>query len=139
MVYLESSAAVAMLLGEGGFERVEAAWLGADARFASVLTGIECARALARARSTRRISDVHRDALRAAWLTRSNEIIRMDLTDGIAERAAADFPVEPVRSLDAIHLATVLQIRDEIGDVTVLSTDERVRANARALGVAVLP
>ena len=139
IVYLDSSAAVAMLLGEDGFEAVELAWLRADARFASILTGIECARALTRARSQRRITALHRDVLRRAWRGQAEAITRIDITDEVAERASGDFPVEPVRSLDAIHLATVLTLRERVGELTILSVDDRVRANAVALGLPVLP
>jgi predicted DNA-binding protein (UPF0278 family) len=49
------------------------------------------------------------------------------------------FPREPVRTLDAIHLATALLHAAEIGALVVLSIDQRVRANADALGLAVVP
>lgn len=53
--------------------------------------------------------------------------------------ARQSFPVEPVRTLDAIHLATALEWHKRIEPVAVLSTDERVRSNARALGLQVIP
>jgi hypothetical protein len=46
---------------------------------------------------------------------------------------------EPVRTLDAIHLATALLHATEIGSLAVLSIDQSVRANADALGLAVVP
>lgn len=54
----------------------------------------------------------------------------------ILERAVAPFPVEPLRTADAIHLATALRWAQE-GPVQVLSTDERLLENARALGLLV--
>lgn len=54
-------------------------------------------------------------------------------------RAGEAFPVEPVRTLDAIHIAT-LQILDEaLSEFEVATCDERVRDNAEALGFTVLP
>ena len=43
------------------------------------------------------------------------------------------------RALDAIHLGTLLVIRTSIPDIHVLSLDDRVRDNARLLGISVLP
>ena len=44
------------------------------------------------------------------------------------------FPLEPVRALDAIHLASALFLRESFSDLTILTTDERVRSNATLLG-----
>ena len=55
------------------------------------------------------------------------------------DRARRRFPREPVRALDALHLATVLRIGDFRPGLGVLSFDRRIRANAAALGFDVLP
>jgi hypothetical protein len=44
-----------------------------------------------------------------------------------------------VRTLDAIHLASALMSREVWPELGVLSLDDRVRANASALGYLVLP
>jgi predicted nucleic acid-binding protein len=44
------------------------------------------------------------------------------------------FPAEPIRTLDAIHLATAELLGEAPQLVTIVTRDERVRANARALG-----
>ena len=49
------------------------------------------------------------------------------------------FPSEPIRSLDAIHLATAVLARSLVPDLTVLSLDERVRRSAEQMGFRVLP
>ncbi len=61
------------------------------------------------------------------------------LTDGVLERARATMSVDPVRMLDALHVATASALRDAVGPVAVLSLDERVRSCARALGFVVVP
>jgi predicted nucleic acid-binding protein len=61
------------------------------------------------------------------------------LSDEILQRAAAPFPVEPLRTLDAIHVATAAAWNAAAGSTAVLSTDDRVRDNAKALGLEVLP
>ncbi len=49
------------------------------------------------------------------------------------------FPDEPVRTLDAIHLASMAFLRESLPDLVVLSTDERVRLNTVQLGFEVRP
>ncbi len=44
-----------------------------------------------------------------------------------------------MRSLDAIHLASVLVLDEELGDFAVVSCDDRVRRNAAALGLPLVP
>lgn len=63
----------------------------------------------------------------------------LELSDGVIARARAPFPAEPVRSLDAIHLASAWSILSAAGEVTALSLDERVRSNARDMGMKVVP
>ncbi|MBI3795873.1 MAG: hypothetical protein HY268_02755 [Deltaproteobacteria bacterium] len=58
--------------------------------------------------------------------------------DGITEFVCQK-PLEPVRTLDAIHLASALFLRESFPDLLILSTDERVRHNALPLGFDVLP
>jgi predicted nucleic acid-binding protein len=55
------------------------------------------------------------------------------------ERARRPFPLEPIRTLDALHLAAALHFQHELLGLTVLSLDARVRQNAEALGLPVLP
>ena len=57
----------------------------------------------------------------------------------IADRARQPFPREPVWSLDASHLATLVVARALVPDIRVLSFDERFRGNARDLGLGVFP
>jgi len=43
--------------------------------------------------------------------------------------------VEPVRTLDAIHLATTLAFTRAFSDLEIVSFDRRLLENARALGI----
>jgi predicted nucleic acid-binding protein len=61
------------------------------------------------------------------------------LSEEILLRAASPFPLEPIRTLDAIHVATATAWNAVAGPTAMLSTDARVRANAGAVGLAVLP
>ncbi|MDX2191837.1 MAG: PIN domain-containing protein [Gemmatimonadales bacterium] len=139
IVYAESSAVLALLLGEPGAEGAGEALRDAERVVASVLTGIECARAIRRHRAAGAID--LRDEL--ALLRLLSEVEQgwdvVGVSRAVADRAAARFPVEPVRTLDALHVATAAVLQERIGQIVMLSRDDRVRTNAAALGLDLLP
>jgi len=61
------------------------------------------------------------------------------VTDEVLTRTGESFPIEPLRTLDAVHIATAEFHSREIRPTTVLSFDVRVRGNAEAMGLAVQP
>lgn len=139
ILYAESSAVLAWLLGEPSQHRVIAELNSADRVATSAITVIECTRALARARHDRRITLVDE---RAA-LHQLNEALAswhvLEMSEAVIARACEDFPAEPVRSLDAVHLASAWAVFSVAGELTALSLDDRVRANAREMGMRVVP
>jgi predicted nucleic acid-binding protein len=62
-----------------------------------------------------------------------------DLDADIIERARRPFPAEPIRTLDAIHLATATLSHSLVPDLAVLSLDDRVRRAARQMGFEIVP
>jgi predicted nucleic acid-binding protein len=60
-------------------------------------------------------------------------------TPGIIRRARKSFPVEPIRALDAIHLASALAVCDTVDDLAILTFDDRIRRVAQAMGLGVTP
>jgi uncharacterized protein len=58
----------------------------------------------------------------------------VELTPMVLGRALEPFPV-PVRTLDALHLATMLFLRDHGRPVELASYDERLLGAGRALGL----
>jgi len=134
-LYLETSAVLTWLLGQAHAEEVRDAVSAADAVVTSALTFAETGRALVRARQEGllRAADVQRlrgllQRARAGWMT-------MVVSDEILARTAHSFPVEPVRTLDAIHLATALELTKAFPELTILSFDRRILDNAAALGI----
>jgi len=59
------------------------------------------------------------------------------VTDDILARVRRPFPVEPVRTPDAVHLATVESLGEPPQLISVVTRGQRVRENAKALGYAV--
>ncbi len=60
----------------------------------------------------------------------------IEITKEIREGASQTFPVEPVRSLDAIHLTTALEFLKIYPEMKVLSFDKRINDNLPQLGLA---
>ena len=61
------------------------------------------------------------------------------LTLDIVDRARRPFPAEPVRSLDAIHLASALAVRATVPGVELLTLDDRIRRAGKKLGFRLQP
>jgi len=57
----------------------------------------------------------------------------------IVDRARRPFPVEPVRTLDAIHLASALAVRSAVPGIELLSLDDRIRQSGKQLGFRLQP
>ncbi len=58
----------------------------------------------------------------------------LEISEEISRRAEDGFPNEPLRNLDAIHMARALFFRQSFPDLVVVSVDERLQANAAPLG-----
>lgn len=58
----------------------------------------------------------------------------MPVTDDVLARVGKPFAVEPVRTLDAIHLCTAAILADDPQLLTLLTRDDRISANAASLG-----
>ena len=59
------------------------------------------------------------------------------VTDAVLARVRRPFPVEPIGTLDAVHLATAELLGEPPPLMTIVTRDDRVRENAVALGYAV--
>ncbi len=135
-LYVETSALLRVLLdGDEALQPV----LSGEGLFTSALTFVEAARAVSRARREQRLDarEAREAERQLAAFERSCDAIALD--DEVLRRAREELPEEPVRSLDAIHLACLRVLDDELGGFEVASCDDRVRRNATALGFAVVP
>lgn len=135
-LYLESSAVVAWLFGEASAADMIRAMNEAEIRMTSALTIVEVERAIQRAVAHGIVKEAMGHKLRGALERERANWTTMSLTPGVLTRAGRAFPVEPVRTLDAIHLATALAFSEAFPDLAVFALDRRVSANAIALGLA---
>lgn len=133
--YLESSALVALLLE--GDVAVRRELERAGRRVTSALTVAEARRAVLRARFARRIDEAQERLALASLGALEPHLDLIAVSDAVLARSGRPFPDEPVRTLDAIHIASLDMVGDAASRVTVLTRDARVARNARALGYAV--
>ena len=61
----------------------------------------------------------------------------LDVDRAVLDRVRRPFPVEPIRTLDAVHLATAEVLGEAPPLVAIVTRDGRVRENAEALGYTV--
>lgn len=127
LVYLDTSIALAHLLGE---DRVPPVALWSETLISSRLLEYELWTRLHARGLGRSHSDAARDLLaRLAFV---------ELAPPVLTRALDPFPV-PVRTLDAIHLATLHFLRERRQDVRLATYDARLDAAARQLDFDVWP
>jgi hypothetical protein len=134
-LHLEASASLRWLLDQARAAEVRAAVDAVDVVVTSALTLAESERALVRAETGRLLSASDGQRLRGMLQLAQAGWMRMAVTEEILSRACRSFPVEPVRTLDAIHLSTALAFTKAMPDLRILSFDHRILDNAVALGI----
>lgn len=138
-LYVESSGVLTWLLGEPRGEEARSLLSVARRVLTSELTLIECDRALIRAETLGDVLPARRAEITAIFRAAAARWDVLKLDDEVVGRARQPFPKEPIRTLDAIHLASALVARSAVRDLTVLSLDDRIRTASRLLGLDVLP
>lgn len=132
---MESSALVAALLE---YDSAALQRLPAGAQLVtSALTLVEAGRAIIRARATGRLTPAEEQAAVRALRTFERRCFILDVDRTVLDRVRRPFPVEPLRTLDAVHLATAELLGEAPQLVTIVTRDVRVRDNGRALGYIV--
>lgn len=139
ILYAESSAVLRWLFNEPAGDAILDHLRHAEKVVCSRLTLVECQRAGRRAVAESQIAEADLADVLAVLAQATARWGVLELSGDVAERAGARFPVEPVRTLDALHLASMLMLRESLPGLSVLSTDERVRHNSAQLGFEVLP
>ncbi len=138
-LYAESSAILAWLFGEAPGEEVRRLLAAAEEVFASVFALVEVDRVLIRAQLVEHLKEGEVADRRRAFALASRRWSLLQLHEEILDRARRPFPREPLRTLDALHLASALTARTAVPELAILSLDSRVRETGQDLGFEVLP
>ena len=125
MIYLDSSVALAHLFGEG---RSPPAGLWRETVWSSRLLEYEIWNRV----HARGLTHSHAGEARALL----DQVTLIELAPPVLARALEPFRI-PVRTLDALHLATIEYLRSQGHDIELASFDDRLLAGARALGVPI--
>ncbi len=138
-IYAESSAVLAWLLGEEADPQVREVFRRAVLVTASDLTLLECDRVLIRAVALGEIAEAAAADRRARLNAAAAHWHIWRVSWDIVDRARHPFPAEPIRTLDAIHLASALAARSAVPGVELLSLDDRIRWSGQQLGFRLQP
>lgn len=123
MIYLDTSVVLAQLLAE---DRRPPASLWSETLVASRLVEYETWTRL----HSRRLARSHGSAARELLA----RVSLLELSPLVLARALEAFPV-PVRTLDALHLASIEYLRAQRLEIRLASYDERMLAVGRRLGI----
>ncbi len=96
---------------------------------------VETGRALVRAETEGIIDAGEHQRLKGLFAEHSISWVYLEINSSVRNRATQPFPVEPVRSLDAIHLSTAIEFIQIYPDLVVFSFDKRVVDNIAPLGL----
>jgi predicted nucleic acid-binding protein len=138
-LYVESSAILAWLLDEDAGVVVRRILADAPVVVASDLTLIECDRVLHRAAALGELTEAEVADRRAHLSNAAAHWNVLRIEGEIVERARQPFPGDPIRTLDAMHLASALVARAAVAGLSLLSLDLRIRSTARRLGMRLSP
>jgi predicted nucleic acid-binding protein len=138
-VYVESSAVLSWLLGEPDGRSVRDIIVEERIVVTSELTLVECDRALIRATAIKALTEGEAIRCRATLNGAATQWTLFRVSDEVLERARRPLPHEPIRTLDALHLASALLGGRVIRGLEFLSLDNRLREAARGLGFRILP
>jgi predicted nucleic acid-binding protein len=138
-LYAESSAVLSWLFGESRGAAARNQLRRAALLFTSDLTLVECERVIIRARALDEITEKKAQNCRRRLVEATNRWHILRIGADVIERARLPFPNEPIRTLDALHIASALIVRSAVPDLAILTLDRRIRAAAKELGFAVLP
>jgi predicted nucleic acid-binding protein len=127
LIYLDTSVALAHLLAEDRRPRED---LWKHTLVSSRLLEYELWTRI----HARGLTKSHADAVQAL----TGRVAFLDLIADILVRARAPFP-SPVRTLDALHLASLQFLHDQGQDVSLASYDERLLTAARKLKFRTFP
>jgi predicted nucleic acid-binding protein len=131
--YVDASVLLRLVFGE---EPVLPIWDRITRPISSELVRVECLRTLDRARLSFRLDDGLLAERRAALLDLIASLELTPVSSAVLERAAEPFPTA-IGSLDAIHLASAVALRDQLAPLILATHDRELATAARSVGFEV--
>ncbi len=125
MIYLDTSVALAQLLAEDNYPPED---LWAETLVSSRLLEYELWNRI----NARGLTESHDESLR----TLLGRVAFVEFSPAVLSRALEPFPI-PVRTLDALHLASVTFLLERSQEVMLASYDRRMQEAAQGLGVPI--
>jgi predicted nucleic acid-binding protein len=132
-VYVDSSVVLRRVFAQGD---ALASWNAIDRPVSSELVRVECLRTIDRARFSLRLGDEIVAERRAALLASLATFNLVPLSAEVLARAGDPFPTS-LATLDAIHLATALAVRDRFDRLRVATHDIELGLAAQSMGFEV--
>jgi uncharacterized protein len=129
-IYLDTSVVLRVLFREPNPIELWGKW---DRAYSSALWRIEALRTIDRLRLMHEITDVEVAALVREVQTVQDTLAIHPLDERIMQRASETFPTI-IGTLDAIHLATAISVRESNGIDLLLTHDSQLATAARSIG-----
>ncbi len=130
-LYIDASFLLAIITDEPDATRCAGVWDSCEDRYSSQLLWAECIVTL------RRLGVYEeRSALAEAML---GGITALAYNDTIVQRIKREAALSRCRTLDAIHIASALELNDHAGDFAIASLDERMRGVASSVSLPLHP
>lgn len=133
IAYVDSSVILRIVLGQ---PNPLDSWDRIERPVASELARVECLRTIDRARLAGRLDDGEVATRRSGLLELLDGLELVALEPAILDRAADPFPTS-ISTLDALHLATALAIRDDLPSLAFATHDLSLGTAATAMGFEV--
>lgn len=132
-IFCDSSALAKRYIDESRSDQVQAILSGASALAVSVICVPEIVSALCRRRRERKLSTEEYRSAKASMLEDIDDATVLAVTEEVIARAVAMLEQFPLRSADAIHIASAAEWSTDL----FVSADERQCRAARACGLRV--
>lgn len=125
-LYLDTSVALRATLEQGTTPEIEQRIAAAPVLVTSRLSLVESARALLRVRLNGRVAESRLADVRRELDTLWTRCELWELSQPVCDLAAILAPDKPLRTLDALHLATFLLARRRIEGLQLVTADQRL-------------
>lgn len=134
ITYIDTSSFFKLLVLEDGTDTVEKLWAESDDLVSARLLQVETYSALAQGIRLGHLSNLQESKARHVFESLWEEIIIVELTPRVADKACELVSTVSLRALDAIHLASAI----EVGADIVTSADQRLSGAAQQIGFVVV-